>query len=254
MAYPRNLLVLFVVGALAPLTACTAAEIEGEAVGTSEARAVVTQEQADRAFAITKGIDYLPWGYTADGCYARALYMSMELAAERIPSSAEYVVADTGAVLSPGGGVTWGWHVAPMIKITATGTPLIIDPSLFQAPEQARSLDTWVERNNPIPSGAYHTYLLQGSTYWATNHLVDTTPIGSFAELDPFHGSDIESACSVAFSYLGYEQPLPAPNVTAAKRSKLVARTRTLVDALNRVGKLDDLVSSDLSCGGHALQ
>jgi hypothetical protein len=242
-------IVLLASQALAGLaTACAAPADHDEPHGSTVQRAIVSESQATRAFEIAGGIDYLPWGYTADGCYARALYMSMELAIERIPSSSEYIVADDNAVLDPGNGIQWGWHVAPMVKIGADGVPTIIDPSLFSAPEVARSLDAWVQASNPVPAGAYKTYLVQGSHYWQSNNRVDNAPIGSFAELDPFHGEDIESACGVAYTYLEREQPAPTADALDAKRQHLVARTRELIDGLHAVGKLDDLASADLKC------
>lgn len=242
-----------VVTFLATAMACSPSPVED--ARASESRAVVSQEEADRAFVIAQGLDYLPWGYTADGCFARALYMSMELAVERIPSSAQYIYATHGGLLMPDSvdGPAWGWHVAPMVKVTASGTPMIIDPSLFRAPEVARSLDAWIARNRPRPDPSnYGLALVQGSHYWKIDQLVDAQPIGSFAELDPFHGVDIESACSVAWDYIGREPSHPPDEVLAAKRAKLVDRTRALITGLHSVEKLDDLEADQLRCNGHA--
>lgn len=225
---------------------------DSEPVGSSESRAIVTQAQADRAFEIARGIDYLPWGYTSDGCYARALYMSMELAIERIPSSSQYIYATNGGSLQPQNGPVWSWHVAPMVKVTATGTPMIIDPSLFSAPTVARSLDSWIERNNPTPAADRGLALIQGSHYWQINQLVDSEPIATFAELDPFQGQDIESACDVAWRYLALEQPAPSAGAITNKRTQLIDRTRKLINGLIAVDKLSDLTADKLSCGGHA--
>jgi hypothetical protein len=232
------------------VVACAGAPAD-EPVGTSEQRAIVTQSQADRAFTIAKGLDYLPWGYTKDGCYARALYMSMELAVEKIPSSAQYIYATDGAHFAPASvsGPAWTWHVAAMIKVTATGTPMIIDPSLFEAPQVARSLDTWIDRIHPVPATDYGLALVQGSHYWQIGDLVDTQPIASFAELDPFQRVDIESACTVAWDELALEEPRPSDQALAARRDKLIVRTRALVTGLRAVDKLSDLTAEDLSCG-----
>lgn len=252
-AFPsRGLVALLILSSA--IGACQT-RVEDEPVGSSESRAIVSQAQADRAFEIARGLDYLPWGYTADGCYARALYMSMELAVERIPSSAQYIYATNGALLMPDSvnGPAWSWHVAPMIKVTATGTPMIIDPSLFRAPEVAHSLDSWIQRNHPTPNpDDYVVALIQGSHYWQFGQAVDTEPISSFAELDPFQGADIENACEVAWDYIGREQPHPTDDALAAKRDKLVDRTRSLVTGLVAVDKLSDLTADALSCGGHA--
>jgi hypothetical protein len=235
------------------VVACQSAPADtDEPVGAAEQRAVVTPEQADRAYTIVSGIDYLPWHYTADGCYARALYMSMELAIERIPSSSQYIYATNGGSLRPVNGPVWGWHVAPMIKVTATGTPMIIDPSVFSAPEVVRSLDAWVTRNNPTPAEDYGVALVQGSHYWQINQLVDTQPISSFAELDPFQGKDIESACEIMYNYLADETPAPTEAALTRKRGELVDRTKKLITGLQNVEKLSDLTAATLSCGGHA--
>lgn len=234
------------------MIACSSAAGGDEPVGSSESRAIVTQAQADEAYKIVAGIDYLPWGYTDDGCYARALYMSMELAIKKIPSSSQYMFATNGGALRPKDGPVWGWHVAPMIKVTATGTPMIIDPSLFAAPEQVRSLDTWIARNNPTPAKDYGLALIQGSHYWKINQLVDTAPIDSFAKLDPFQGADIESACDVAWRYLEDETPAPTADALTKKRAALIERTKVLINGLVAVEKLSDLTADKLSCGGHA--
>lgn len=246
----RGLLALLVLSG-GSVVACVA-QTDAEPVGSSESRAVVTQGQADRAFQIVSGIDYLPWGYKDDGCYARALYMSMELAFEKIPSSSQYIYATAGGDLRPGPDTIYAWHVAPMIKVTATGTPMIIDPSLFDSPQVAHSLDAWVARNNPTPARNYGLALIQGSHYYTYNPELDSQPIDSFAKLDPFKGADIESACSIAYDYLADDVPTPTVDALEAKRAKLIDRTKTLITGLRDVEKLADLTAATLSCGGHA--
>ena len=73
------------------LFACGTPDETEDALASGDA--VVTGGTFGRASAIVRGIDYLPFEYQADGCYARALYMGMELAAEGIESNAIFVFA-----------------------------------------------------------------------------------------------------------------------------------------------------------------
>ncbi len=50
-----------------------------------------TLEKASRIANATR--DYLPYYYTADGCYARALFVSVELALQGIASNQQYIGA-----------------------------------------------------------------------------------------------------------------------------------------------------------------
>jgi hypothetical protein len=98
---------------------------------TSDTSALVSQQQASEAFGIVKAIDYLPFTYIVDGCYARSLYMSLELAAEGIPSSAHYVFGE----LQPTEAVSWNYHVAPLLQLKGTSQePWILDPAFESKP------------------------------------------------------------------------------------------------------------------------
>ncbi len=79
----------------------------------SQSKALVTIDQAKQAFKIVADINYIPFTYIVDGCYARALYMSMELAAQKIPSSAYYIFG----YLQPTDSVSWSYHVAPALQV-----------------------------------------------------------------------------------------------------------------------------------------
>src|SRR5690348_6562813 len=68
----------------------TACKVRRESPADSDVRAYVSQDVANQAYEIIKGMDYIPWTVARDGCYARALYMAMELAAQDIPSSNIY--------------------------------------------------------------------------------------------------------------------------------------------------------------------
>ena len=73
-----------------------------------------TSDSARQDVAAT--FNYLPYGYKEDGCYARALYMAMELAVHQIPSNSLFAFATPSRPLQVRG-VSWRYHVAPLIWV-----------------------------------------------------------------------------------------------------------------------------------------
>ncbi|MBL8923227.1 MAG: pre-peptidase C-terminal domain-containing protein [Myxococcaceae bacterium] len=212
-------------------------------LGISEQSARVTPQQAQLAAQLVDSTRaYLPYAFTEDGCYARALYMSMELATRRVPSSAQYL---TGT-LYPSASVTWGWHVAPMVEIEGSTGRTVLDPAL--APTGPITLAEWIRRSNP--RGSYELFWTLGSTYYLTGFYTPNAQsepvIQSFAELAPFQRSDVEHACGVMSEYLSYEG---RPD-QAQKRALLLGRTRSLANRLLGVGKLTGYQTQGaLRCG-----
>lgn len=156
--------------------------------------AYVTSEQKAEAFAIIKKLqamdNYIPFDYSADGCYARALYMAMELAAEGIPSSSVYLEALDGK-LNPRPGLYWDYHVAPLL-IEKTSTlaeeQIVLDPSLFEQPVE---LAVWKESCHP--QGESEIFISPGSqlgNYFDQQEMPDLI-INSFAELPPFNSGQV---------------------------------------------------------------
>lgn len=115
--------------------------------------AVVPASEAEKAFRIVERTrSYLPYEYSADGCYARASYMQMELFAANIPSRVVFVRtayddvrqgwADNSPVLDPAG---WVYHVAPVIKVD--GAEIVLDPGLeANAIGGAQTLSEWLQK------------------------------------------------------------------------------------------------------------
>ncbi len=62
------------------------------------------------------------------GCDYRAFYLSMALATEGIYSSAFYGMARTGFKFVPKAGITWEYHVAPMIQMNEEAW--VVDPTM----------------------------------------------------------------------------------------------------------------------------
>lgn len=246
--------------ALAATVACggSASSDDGSAAPADEQDWVV-QSTFTRAYGIVQGIDYLPFQYKVDGCYARALYMSMELAAQGMESNAIFAFARQGTALTVGP-IQWGYHVAPMLEVGTDAqhlVPFVIDPALSNEPLTAAQ---WVGdmgfTQQTTPTTMPYMLIVPGSDYAPSEAVADIahrdqdTP--DFADLPPFKESDVQSACSVMFNYIALE-PGSTPETISLKQQKLVTRSSALVAALRGNRKLtEDFTFSPTQCaGGH---
>jgi hypothetical protein len=243
--------------AASTLLACRGGESDdGSAAGSTESDWVV-QSAFDRAFTVVKGIDYLPFQYKVDGCYARALYMSMELASNGMESNAVFAFAQPGAPLVVGP-IQWGYHVAPMIEVGTTAdnaVHTVIDPALSDHPITQEQWVAMMGHPADEPASQQPQMLfVPGSDYAPAEAIADTphanfdTP--NFHDLAPFKSSDIQGACGVMHKYLTLEQG-SSPDEVQRKQTKLVARSTALVAALAANGKLTvDVEFSAETCAG----
>lgn len=239
------------------LAACGSSSNGGSAPVDSSQDEWVQQRTFDRAFAIVKGVDYLPFKYKIDGCYARALYMSMELAAEGMESNEVFAFAPSEAPLVVGD-VQWGYHVAPMLEVGTSPSLLVhmvIDPSLSTGPltESSWLAAMGVDGKKPAPT----MLVAPGSDYGPDEakaddaHRDQDTP--NVDQMPPFRVSDVQDACGVMHAYLALEPGSPQPTIEA-KQTKLLARTTALVQALTARGKLTaDAVFSADACAAYTI-
>ncbi len=193
----------------------------------SNPSAYVSPETAQLAFAKIENIDYLPFGYKVDGCYARSLFMSMELAADVIPSSAQFAVGD----LRPSSEVSWRYHVVPMLVVGSDSEPTVIDPSLIARPVKRSQ---WLDVMNT--QGFTELVAVPGSYYdpYSTPEKSQEKIIHSFAELPPFDLEHITRACRTLNQYLSLEN---AANFRE-KQAKLSSKANSLTLKLIEKGKL----------------
>jgi hypothetical protein len=200
----------------------------GTPKSNSSLSAYVSPSQARQAFAALASIDYLPFGYKHDGCYARSLFMSMELAALGIPSSAQFAIGN----LNPSPEVSWRYHVVPMLIVGNDDEPTVIDPSLLPGPTKRSE---WLR----IMKGQGYTELVAvpGSYYdpYATPNQSQERIIRSLSEMPAFQFEHIVRACRTLNAYLDTEG---AHNRDQKKR-KLLLKATQLVDALTRAGKVE---------------
>ncbi len=241
---------------------------------TSDTSALVSQQQASQAFAIVNAIDYLPFTYIVDGCYARSLYMSLELAVEEIPSSAHYV----SGYLQPTDTVAWSYHVAPLLQVRDSAQePWILDPA-FETEPLTRT--EWIEKNfaaseeelgsradnttTQIRAGSAYFDLTRRATRYETRETslftattdswgdvvqLQARPIekaklvSDFTNMPSFLSNEIHSACTVMHKYIYEEYPKAATVASQkalrdAKIARLLASTRRLAKSMDEVGKL----------------
>ncbi len=238
--------------------------------------AFVSDEQLNEAYHVVKKTqEYLPYSYTTDGCYARSLYMSMELAAKDIPSSALYLFGD----LNYGKGLSWKYHTAPIL--TKSSNPnidnsFIFDPSLFAEAvtvrEWYRRVDLYAENTSP-QSNTWQLYITEaGKPDVVAVENRPFYPIGartplqlendlekifssfdmidSIAHQSPFLTSKIENDCRDLYIFLGMEIKHTEKH-RKNKRIELVKRTKQLLEVLEAKQRLI-VDKNPISCGGEA--
>lgn len=191
-------------------------------------------------YEIVSKIDYLPFSYKKDGCYARAFYMSMELISKGIATSNHYVFGN----LQPSSAIRWRYHVAPMIHTVNPRKFAILDPSLHNKPVTP---DYWIKLSGGI-SYAADTYSAPASLFGKsqvqkraisgrkgyTKHKI----IPHFDQIPSFKISDIANACSTVWYYIGKENLSRSEIIK--KRRKLATRTQYLIQELKEQDKLNE--------------
>lgn len=213
----------------------------------SSAEELVDDTTFSSASKVVEGIDYLPFAYKVDGCYARSLYMAMELAATGRESNAIFAFARQGTSLRVGD-IEWGYHVAPLLFVGddyKTARWMVLDPSIAKQPLEARQ---WIERmgfSEKTPASKLPVVsVVAGTAYGpqdpdanavnAANGTIPISDVPNFESMPPFQVSDIQLACNTMRLYLREEG---AAN-EARKAQKLVVRTLSLISNLRSRGKL----------------
>jgi hypothetical protein len=238
----------------------------------------VQQTTFDKMGEVIKTVDYLPWRYKADGCYARQLYMSMELASQGLESNAIFAFAQNGSPLVVGP-ITWRYHVTPLLNVGPDAehlVPMVFDPAI--SPNAPLTRDQWVAamgHGGPADLHPPRLQMVPGSDYlgvydgFASPEWVDKD-IPDFEHLPAFSTKSIQQACNVMYRYLKIEPAKPAapvstpseedieetvldpvaqnsPLTTAEKQAKLLDRTTALLAGLTAKEKLkaDAVFSAD---------
>lgn len=190
----------------------------------------------DRAKRVIRQIDYIPFSSTRDGCYARALYMGMELTIHGIPASNQYIFGN----LKPERNINWSYHVAPMIEVGGVARFAVFDPSFAKEP---MTRQRWIKYSRPV--GQSQTYISPVTHYRKTSvqkyqyrrpGYSYSKRVKTMRQLPMFKISNIANACKVAWEHIGKENLSSGQKFR--KRRRLMARTNYLVDRLQSLQKL----------------
>jgi len=116
----------------------------------SKQLSVISIEKAQELFKKARQRDDIAWGYTEDGCYARAHLMAEMFEDEGIKTDKVWA---RGRLTIPNGyGQTWAYHVAPIVHVLQHDAPaktMVIDPSISTAPTD---VDEWLSTMKVDPA------------------------------------------------------------------------------------------------------
>ena len=243
---------------LAPaVSACAVTADEDVGASTEDA---LTERDWGRAISYLGSLDYLPWGYTDDGCYARAIYYTMNLAAEGISSNHVYIIAKDDQHRL-GASNRWRYHVAPLVSRDSTNELRVLDPVYSSQPLTLRD---WYDRQSQwentehaptlrIAAGTTYGNLSSGTVVPDPHNASTATfrePV-TFASMPAFQLSNVNSACAVMHRYIDSDTTTNADQ-KARKHHGLSRDTRRLVTALRASGKLAGTGSLDAPCTAYA--
>jgi hypothetical protein len=208
----------------------------GSATGTnSGTKAAVTLSQLHAAVQSINTIDYLPFSRTEDGCYARSLYMAMEIAARGIPVSSQYLIATSGS-LQPEPGYHWDYHIAPTVWVEGENEPFILDPSLFN---RVVKRSEWVTKLNPTGEHVLKfspaSVTAVGSSRLKPGPVLRSEMMTRLSEVGKFPASDIIYSCRIMSAYIDQETHLSLAD-RARKQERLTTRTKQLLKVLRGYG------------------
>lgn len=244
-----------VVAALAVALSACGSPAEEEERGASDS--ALAQPEFDKAVRHLGRLVYLPWGYSENGCYARAFYYAMTLASRGIPSNQLYFVGKKRRG-TPGAepyliGGFWNYHVAPMVTLDGEASGVyILDPLFAQT---KLTLGQWITRQDPtrtdptsetfpdvkvFPGSRYQTPYDDGGRLIEDPFAPDAPAVRepTMAELPAFTTSDLNRACSDMHAFIENEAKKKAGTFPADKHLMLAMETRRLVRDLGARGKM----------------
>lgn len=128
----------------------------------------ISPERADELFReMASKADSIPFDYPQDCCYSRAHEMCRDMQADGVDCGKVWNYQNPGpppgnplsvsTPNSPTGGVTWRYHVAPILNVQGDDgvtRPMVIDPSMFDQPV---SVDAWKAKQNAPDSVTQYT-------------------------------------------------------------------------------------------------
>jgi hypothetical protein len=99
----------------------------------------LSEAEANALFQRLAAIKDIPFEYKNDGCFARAHAMCRIMQEQGVTSGKIWSFAVDKALAVPGTGITWGYHVAPIVSVMGSdgvARTMVFDPSLGSKPMQ----------------------------------------------------------------------------------------------------------------------
>jgi hypothetical protein len=223
-------------------------------------------------------VDYLPWEYSPDGCFARSFYVSMEFASRGVPVNQLVLnlewedTSDSRPQFSPidptqpgdppvtyqGNAIHWDYHIAALLSPPVVNVPTIFDKAMESTPV---SQDTWIANVNSagIPQSqadadggltpGYNEFTTYASSYvgvapslhdnWASVSASD------LASMPAFQADQVQLACNTVWSVFDCMQL----DDSDPRRQQLVDRTNALLTALSGMGLVQGFDGNPITCG-----
>lgn len=256
----------FVVASLAAASSACSSAGEEEERGASDS--ALARPEFDAAVRHLGRLVYLPWGYSENGCYARAFYYSMTLASRGIPSNQLYFIGKKRRG-TPGAepyliGGYWNYHVAPMVTLDGeAGGVYILDPLFAKTP---LTLERWIKTQDPtrtdpndetfpdvnvFPGSRYQTPYSPGGQRIFDPFAPDEGAVRepTMAAMPAFATGDVNDACTTMHAFIDNEAKKKSGTFPADKHLMLAIETRRLMRDLGERGKMSAgaLVASCIS-------
>jgi len=223
-------------------------------------------------------VDYLPWEYAPDGCFARSYYVAMEMVSRDIPVSQMVInllwedtptnhprfspVDGRDPELPPvtyrGTVVQWDYHIAALLLPPVVEEPMIFDRAMEPG---LVPVDTWVGDANSagLPrseltadgtlTAGFNEFSTFGSSYLGLSpSLTENWASVSSPTLDslpPFQESVVQLACNTVRTIYDC-MATPSDD---ARRTRLVRRTNELLAELAGHGHLTGWDGRRITCG-----
>ncbi|MBY0371335.1 hypothetical protein K2X33_11655 [bacterium] len=204
----------------------------------------------ERAAEIIHSATYIPFTLNRTGCEARALYLAMELAAKDLPSRALVVSGD----LRPQEGIRWPYHVA--LLLSAAGEGRVVDLSLSALPFRPSEFLAALQRETPAEEKSKTRQRVVAGSVFAPSVLTEETayvppqiiqpdekpaydmPLESFDKFPAFQFADTLTAYRTLWAIYS-RGDLKEAGTRDAEQDMLTVRTRTLLELLEKKGKLE---------------
>jgi hypothetical protein len=152
----------------------------------------LSEAQAQALFEDLARLDYIPFDYPRDGCFARAHEMSRIMAERGVASGKVFNTAAPNALKVPGtefGDITWRYHVAPIVNVTGSDgvtREMVFDPSINK--DRPMTITEWQTRSGG-PAGQRIDTTSSDTYYFRPANPGDSADKSGGVLTDPTHAS-----------------------------------------------------------------